>query len=102
MVTVCHAFFCKDPEGLGKLVNSPLTKFKGAVNTLRQHSKKSYHINAVSDMMMFMQVMNNERQPIDHQLVSALAQQVQRNSQLLKSIIKSHFVGSKILRFGAS
>ena len=53
-------FFCKDPEGLGKLVNSPLTKFKDAVNTLRQHCKKSYHINAVSDMLMFMQVMNNE------------------------------------------
>ena len=82
-------FFCKDPEGLGKLVNSPLIKFKDAVNTLCQHCKKSYHINAVSDMLMFMQVMNNERQPIDHQLVSALAQQVQTNRELLKSIIKT-------------
>lgn len=65
--------FCKDPEGLGKLVNSPLNKFKDAVNTLCQHSKKSYHVHAVSDMLMFMQVINNERQPTDHQLVSALA-----------------------------
>ena len=52
-------FFCKDLEGLGKLVNSPLNKLKDAVNTLRQHSKKSYHMHAVSDMLMFMQVMNN-------------------------------------------
>ena len=82
-------FFCKDPESLGKLVNSPLDKFKDALSTLRQHSKKSYHVHAVSDMVMFMQIMNNERQPIDHQLVSALAQQVQTNRQLLTSIIKT-------------
>ena len=80
-------FFCKDLEGLGKLVNSPLIKFKDAVNTLNQHSKKCYHMHAVSDMLMFMQVMNNEQQPIDHQLVSALVQQVQTNRQLLNSII---------------
>ena len=78
--------FCKD-LGLGKLVNSPLIKFKDAMNTLHQHSKKSYHMHAVSDMLMFMQVMNNEQQPIDHQLVSALVQQVQTNRQLLNSII---------------
>ena len=72
-------FFCKDLERLGKLVNSPLNKLKNAVNTQRQHGKKSYHMHAVSDMLMFMQVMNNERQPIDHKLVSALAQQVQTN-----------------------
>ena len=77
-------FFCKDSEGLGKLINSPLNKLKDAVNILRQHSKKSYHTHAVSDMFMFMQVMNNEQQPIDHQLVSALAQQVQKNRQLIK------------------
>ena len=46
-------------------------------------------MHPVSDMLMFMQVMNNERQPIDHQLVSALAQQVQTNRQLLNSIIKT-------------
>ena len=57
-------FFCKDLEGLGKLVNYPLNKLKDAVNTLGQHSKKSYHMHAVSDMLMFMQVMNNERQQL--------------------------------------
>ena len=82
-------FFCKNPEELGKLVNSPLSKWKDAVNTLRQHSKKSYHMHAVSDMLMFMQVMNNEQQPIDHQLLAALAQQVQTKRQILKSIIKT-------------
>ena len=65
---VSCVFFCKDPGRLGKLVNSPL---KAAVHTLHQHSKKSYHKHAVSDRSMFMQVMNNEREPIDHQLVSA-------------------------------
>lgn len=37
-------FFCKGDEGLGKLVNSPLTRFKDAVETFRQHSKKAYHV----------------------------------------------------------
>ena len=82
-------FFCKGDEGLGKLVNSPLTRFKDAVNTFRQHSKKSYHIHSVSDMLAFMKIMNNEQTPIDHQLVSAVAQQVQQNRELLKSIIKT-------------
>ena len=52
--------FLQGPRRTGKLVNSPLNKFKDAVNTLRQHSKKSYHVHAVSDMLLFMQVMNNE------------------------------------------
>ena len=81
VVTVCHVYSSVRIyiEGLGKVVNSPLNKLKDAVNTLRQHSNKSYHMHAVSDMLKFMQVMSNERQPIDHQLVSALAQQVQTN-----------------------
>ena len=80
-------FFCKNPEGLGKLVNQPLNRLKDAVSALRQHGKKPYHMHAVSDMVMFMQVMRNERQPISHQLVSSLAQTVQNNRQFLKSII---------------
>ena len=82
-------FFCKDLEGLGKLVNSSLNKLKDSVNTLHQQSKKFYQMHAVSNMMMFMQVINNEQQPTHHQLVSALAQQVQRNRLLLNSIIKT-------------
>ena len=49
------------------------SKLKDAVHTLRQHSKKSH---AVSYMVIFIQVMSNERQPIDHLFVSAPAQQV--------------------------
>ena len=81
VVTVCHVYSSvRIYRKTGKaIVNSPLNKLKDAVNTLRQHGKKSYHMHAVSDMLMFMQVMNNERQPIDHKLVSALAQQVQTN-----------------------
>lgn len=82
--------FCKGDEGLGKLVNSPLTRFKDAVETFRQHSKKTYHVHSVSNMLMFMRIMNNEQTPIDHQLVSAVAQQVQQSRELLKSIIKKH------------
>ena len=82
-------FFCKDDEGLGKLVNSPLTRFKDAVEIFRQHSKKAYHVHSVSDMLTFMRIMNNEQTPIDHQLVSAVAQQVQQNRELLKSIIST-------------
>ena len=82
-------FFCKGDEGLGKLVNSPLTRFKDAVKTFRQHSKKAYHVHSVSDMLTFMRIMNNEQTPIDHQLVSAVAQQVQQNRELLKSIINT-------------
>ena len=82
-------YFCKGDECLGKLVNYPLTRFKDAVETFRQHSKKSYHVHSVSDMLTFMRIMNNEQAPIDHQLVSAMAQQVQKNRELLKSIIKT-------------
>lgn len=71
-------FFCKGDEGLEKLVNSPLTRFKDAVETFL-HSRKTYHIHSVSDMLTFMH----------HQLVSAVAQQVQQNRELLKSIIKT-------------
>ena len=40
-------------------------------------------------MLTFMRIMNNEQTPIDHQLVSAVAQQVQQNRELLKSITKT-------------
>ena len=75
---VSCVFFCKGDEGLGKLVNSPLSRFKDAVETFRQHSKNTYYVHSVSDMLTFMQIMNNKL-PIDHQLVSAVAQQVQQN-----------------------
>ena len=70
-------------------MNSPLTRFKDAVETFRQHSKKAYHVHSVSDMLTFMRIMNNEQTPIDHQLVSVVAQQVQQNRELLKSIINT-------------
>ena len=71
--------FCKGDEGLGKLVNSPLTRFKDTIETFHQHRKKTYHVHSVSDMLTFMRIMNNEQTPVDHQLVSAVAQQVQQN-----------------------
>ena len=61
-------------------MNSPLIRFKDTVETFRQHSKKAYHVHSVSGMLTFMQ---NEQTPIDHQLVSAIAQQVQQNRELL-------------------
>ena len=88
-------FFCKDHEGPRKLVNSPLNKFKDAIETLRQHNKKTYHVHSVSDMLPFMQVMNSEQPPINHQLVFAVAQQVQKNREVLKSIIKTVIVCGK-------
>ena len=54
------AFFCKSDEGLGKLVNTPLTRYKDAVDTFRQHSRKAYHV-----------------------------QQIQKNHEMLKSVIKT-------------
>lgn len=66
------AFFCKGDEGLGKLVNTPLTKFKDAMDIFRQHTKKAYHCHSVADMLTFMRIMNNEQVPIDHQLVSSM------------------------------
>ena len=83
------AFFCKSDEGLGKLVNTPLTRYKDAVDTFRQHSRKAYHVHSVADMLTFMRIMNNEQAPIDHQLVSAMAQQIQKNHEMLKSVIKT-------------
>ena len=76
-------------------MNSPLNKFKDAIETLRQHNKKTYHVHSVSDMLAFMQVMNNEQPPINHQLVFAVAQQVQKNREVLKSIIKTVIVCGK-------
>ena len=87
MFHVC--IFAKQHEGLGKLVNSALNRFKDAFECLRQHNKKVYHKHSMSDMVTFIQVFNNKQQPIDHQLVSAMAQQVQRNREFLKSIIKT-------------
>ena len=88
-------FFCKGNEGLGKLVNSLLTRFKDAVETFRQHSKEAYHVHSVSDMLTFMRIINNEQTPIDHQVVSAVAQQLQQNRELLKSIIKTIICGKQ-------
>ena len=64
------------------------------METFRQH-KKVYHLHSVSDMLTFLRVMNSEQTPIDHQLVSAVAQQVQRNRELLKSIIRTIIFCSK-------
>ena len=46
-------------------------------------------MDSVSDMVTFLHVMNNEQQPINHQLVSVLARQVQHNRDFLKSVIKT-------------
>lgn len=82
-------FFCKNTEGLGRLVTCPLNRFKDALELLRQHGQKTYHTHAVSDLLTFMQIMKNEQASISHQLVSALAEQVQHNRKFLKSVIKT-------------
>ena len=84
------SIFAKVMECLEKLVNYPLT-----VDTFRQHSRKSYHEHSVSDLLTLMRIMNNEQAPIDYQLVFAIAQQVQKNKELLKSIINTVFFCGK-------
>lgn len=72
---------------LGALVQSPLVKFKKALETLASHEKIEYHKNACTRMVSFLEFMSGKRQGIAVQLSTSHAAQIQRNREVLRSII---------------
>ena len=85
----CLAFSSSVRVGgnLGALVQSPLVKFKKALETLASHEKTEYHKNACTRMVSFLEFMSGKRQGIAVQLSTSHAAQIQRNREVLRSII---------------
>lgn len=72
---------------MGALVQSPLVKFKKALETLLSHEKMEYHKNAYTRMAAFLEFMSGKRQSIITQLSTSHAAQIQRNRGVLRSIM---------------
>lgn len=68
-------------------MNLPIDRFKDAMDDLRVHGRKQYHEHALADMMHFQSVMSSQEQSVQHQLDTALAQQVRQNRECLISIM---------------
>lgn len=72
---------------MGALVQSPLIKFKKALEVLASHEKTEYHKDTYARMVAFREYMSKKRESIAVQLNSLHAAQIQRNREVLKSII---------------
>ena len=72
---------------MGALVQSPLVNFKKALETLASHEKTEYHKNSYTRMAAFLEFMSGKRQGIVAQLSTSHAVQIQRNREVLRSII---------------
>ena len=85
----CLAFSSSVRTGgnLGVLVQSPLVKFKKALETLASHEKTEYHKNAYIRMVAFLEFMSGKRQSILTQLSTSHAAQIRRNRGVLRSIM---------------
>lgn len=72
---------------MGALVQTPLIKFKKALEALASHEKTEYHKDAYTRMVAFLEYMSKKRESIVVQLNSLHAAQIQKNREVLKSII---------------
>ena len=77
----------KKGGNLGALVQSPLVKFKKALETLASHEKTEYHKDTYTRVVSFLEYMSGRRESIVAQLNTSHAAQIQRNREVLKSII---------------
>lgn len=81
--------FAKHSSDLGQLVTRALTSFTTASNRLREHDKKTYHKNALMDAETFLRVYNQKLTTVEQQIVSAHQQQIQKNRDILKSLVET-------------
>ena len=72
---------------LRSLVQTPLIKFKKALETLAFHEKTQHHKDAYTRVEAFLAYMSKERASIASQLNTLHATQIQKNRKVLKSII---------------
>lgn len=87
-------FFGKNDQSkkgkyLERLVHAPLKNWNGALCKFVEHDTKSvYHKNAVIDEKMFLLHMEHKSVAVDVQLDNAKKRHIEKNRQILKSIIK--------------
>ena len=81
----CFLFACGG--SLGAFVQTPYTKFRKALDAFAFHEKKEYHKTAYTKAVAFLECMSEQRESIAVQLSSMHAAQIQRNRQILKSIM---------------
>lgn len=86
----CMAFASSIRTGgkFGALVESPLTKFKKALETLASHEKTEYHKDSYAKMVAFLES-TSKGQSVVSQLNTLHAAHIQKNRLVLKSIISA-------------
>ena len=72
----------------GALVESPLSKFKKALETLASHEKTEYHKDSYAKMVAFLESAS-KGQSVVSQLNTLHAAHIQKNRLVLKSIISA-------------
>ena len=82
-----HCFVFASGCSLGVLVRSPMVKFKKALETLQLHDITQYHREARIKAVAFINVMEGRQASIANSLNETYAITVQRNRNVLKSIM---------------
>ena len=91
-----HCFVFASGCSLGVLVRSPMVKFKKALETLQLHDITQYHREARIKAVAFINVMEGRQASIANSLNETYAITVQRNRNVLKSIMATvEFVADK-------
>ena len=80
--------FAKHSSDLGQLVTSPLSSFTSASNRLKEHEKKKYHSNALSDADTFLCMYNLQQATVQQQMLSSHQKQIQANRKIIESLLK--------------
>ena len=79
---VC-ALFC-DSSKADRLVRCPLRFWRTATQKFKKHEKSEVHKNAYLQADCFIKVMKSKQKPVNEQLSSALALQVEKNRKKLR------------------
>lgn len=69
------------------LVESPMVKFKNALDMLPTHNNTEYHKDARAKFTAFSEVMSGKQTDIAQQLYDVLSATVQQNRKIVKSIM---------------
>lgn len=89
---IACVIFGKSVEGnekLGVLVSTPLTNWQKALELLKKHAGRQYHLNNVAAMHNFKSSMEGKAHSVQSQIDSAMKKRVEENRRRLIPIIKT-------------
>ena len=91
MYTISFSF---NLNQVGKVVTSPMIKFKDEIANLRKHESTIYHknycgsrVNSLEDNSRFIAVVENKMQSAIMQVNNFISMQIECNRETLKSIL---------------